>query len=200
MYSKESYQLREKISIAFGNLLSRSAFGLEHYAGRKDLFDEYSIVLEAATQCLEEHEAVQCEFTIEGMEMFDEDYAFFNNACDGKIVESDTRLAYDVALLFKPTDGVYISTNVRFADIGVGGPSTSYYVAIDGDCIEFEDYAKPFVQEAIENNEGPYTDDYDYDEERYRIQDQIFNNMEKTSVDDFDDIAFSEELLIDFTE
>lgn len=52
MYSKESYQLREKISIAFGNLLNRSAFGLEHYAGRKDLFDEYSIVLEAATQCL----------------------------------------------------------------------------------------------------------------------------------------------------
>ena len=69
MYSKESYQLREKISIAFGNLLNRSAFGLEHYAGRKDLFDEYSIVLEAATQCLEDHEAVQCEFTIEGMEM-----------------------------------------------------------------------------------------------------------------------------------
>lgn len=200
MYSKESYQLREKISIAFGNLLSRSAFGLEHYAGRKDLFDEYSIVLEAATQCLEDHEAVQCEFTIEGMEMFDEDYAFFNNACDGKIVESDTRLAYDVALLFKPTDGVYISTSVRFADIGIGGPSTSYYVAVDGDCIEFEDYAEPFVQEAIENNEGPYTDDYDYDEERYRIRDQIFDNMEKTSVDDFDDIAFSEELLIDFTE
>ena len=134
------------------------------------------------------------------MEMFDEDYAFFNNACDGKIVESDTRLAYDVALLFKPTDGVYISTKVRFADIGIGGSSTSYYVAVDGDCIEFEDYAEPFVQEAIENNEGPYTDDYDYDEERYRIRDQIFDNMEKTSVDDFDDIAFSEELLIDFTE
>lgn len=193
-------QLVKELSKSFGNLLDASMYGLEHYAGRKDLFDEYSIVLDAATQCLEDHEAVQCEFTIEGMEMFDEDYVFFNNACDGKIVESDTRLAYDVALLFKPTDGVYISTNVRFADIGVGGPSTSYYVAIDGDCIEFEDYAEPFVQEAIENNEGPYTDDYDYDEERYRIRDQIFNNMEKTSVDDFDDIAFSEELLIDFTE
>lgn len=199
MYSKESYQLREKISIAFGNLLSRSAFGLEHYAGRKDLFDEYSIVLEAATQCLEDHEAVQCEFTIEGMEMFDEDYVFFNNACDGKIVESDTRLAYDVTLLFKPTDGVYISTNVRFADIGIGGSSTSYYVAVDGDCIEFEDYAEPFVQEAIENNEGPYTDDYDYDEERYRIRDQIFDNMTKASASDFDDIAFNEVVLLDFS-
>lgn len=131
--------------------------------------------------------------------MFDEDYAFFNNACDGKIVESDTRLAYDVALLFKPTDGVYISTSVRFADIGIGGPSTSDYVAVDGECIEFEDYAEPFVQEAIENNEGPYTDDYDCDEERYRIQDQIFDNMTKASPSDFDDIAFNEVVLLDFS-
>ena len=65
--------------------------------------------------------------------------------------------------------------------------------------MEFEDYAEPFVQEAIENNEGPYTDDYDYDEERYRIRDQIFDNMTKASPSDFDDIAFNEVVLLDFS-
>lgn len=190
-------QLVKELSKAFGDLLDDSMYGLEHYTNREDLFNDYPEVLNAAKEFLEKQEPVECEFSID--EMFDEDESFYSNAFDGKLVESDTNIALDVALLFVPNDGVYMSNAVRFRPVGTGGPSISYYVYDSGDCMEFEDYAESFINEALENHEGPYTDDYDYDEERYRIRDQIFDNMEKASVSDFDDIAFNEVVLLDLS-
>ena len=190
-------QLVKELSKSFGNLLDTSMHGLAHYANREDLFDEFPEVLNAAKEFLEKQEPVECEF--ETGDMFCEDNDMYASAFDGKLVESDTDIELDVTLLFKPNDGVYISNTVRFRPIGIGGPATEFYVFEGGECLEFEDYAEPFVQEAIENNEGPYTDDYDYDEERYRIRDQIFDNMTKASPSDFDDIAFNEVVLLDLS-
>lgn len=190
-------QLVKELSKSFGNLLDASMYGLEHYAGREDLFNEFPEVLKAAKEFLEKQEPVECEF--ETGDMFCEDIDMYASAFDGKLVESDTVIELEATLLFRPNDGVYLSNTVRFMPIGIGGPATEFYVYDGGECMEFEDYAEPFVQEAIENNEGPYTDDYDYDEERYRIQDQIFDNMTKASPGDFDDIAFNEVILLDFS-
>lgn len=190
-------QLVKELSKSFGNLLDASMYGLEHYAGREDLFNEFPEVLNAAKEFLEKQEPVECEF--ETGDMFCEDEGMYASAFDGKLVESDTDIELEATLLFRPNDGVYLSNTVRFRPIGIGGPATQFYVFDGGECMEFEDYAEPFVQEAIENNEGPYTDDYDYDEERYRIQDQIFDNMTKASPSDFDDIAFNEVILLDFS-
>lgn len=190
-------QLVKELSKSFGNLLDASMHGLAHYANREDLFNEFPEVLNAAKEFLEKQEPVECEF--ETGDMFCEDVDMYASAFDGKLVESDTDIELDVTLLFRPNDGVYISNTVRFRPIGIGGPATEFYVYDGGECMAFEDYAEPFVQEAIENNEGPYTDDYDYDEERYRIRDQIFDNMTKASTSDFDDIAFNEVVLLDFS-
>ena len=190
-------RLVKELSKSFGNLLDASMHGLAHYANREDLFNEFPEVLNAAKEFLEKQEPVECEF--ETGDMFCEDVDMYASAFDGKLVESDTDIELDVTLLFRPNDGVYISNTVRFRPIGIGGPATEFYVYDGGECMEFEDYAEPFVQEAIENNEGPYTDDYDYDEERYRIRDQIFDNMTKASPSDFDDIAFNEVVLLDFS-
>ena len=190
-------RLVKELSKSFGNLLDASMHGLAHYANREDLFNEFPEVLNAAKEFLEKQEPVECEF--ETGDMFCEDADMYASAFDGKLVESDTDIELDVTLLFRPNDGVYISNTVRFRPIGIGGPATEFYVYDGGECMEFEDYAEPFVQEAIENNEGPYTDDYDYDEERYRIRDQIFDNMTKASPSDFDDIAFNEVVLLDFS-
>ena len=190
-------QLVKELSKSFGNLLDASMHGLEHYAGREDLFDEFPEVLNAAKEFLEKQEQVECEF--ETGDMFCEDESMYASAFDGKLVESDTDIELEATLLFRPNDGVYLSNTVRFRPIGIGGPATQFYVYDGGECMEFEDYAESFVQEAIENNEGPYTDDYDYDEERYRIRDQIFDNMTKASPSDFDDIAFNEVILLDFS-
>lgn len=195
-------QLVKLLSKEFGDLLDESMYGLDHYAGREDLFDEYPEVLNAAKEFLEKQEPVECEFSID--EMFDEDYDMYGSAFDGKLVESDTNISLDVAMLFRPNDGVYLSDTVRFRPVGIGGPATEFYVYDGGECLEFDDYARAIAAEELED-ELEY-DEYgepiesDASEDAYDVlKDKIFDNMTKASPSDFDAIAFNEALLVDLS-
>lgn len=195
-------QLVKLLSKEFGDLLDESMYGLDHYAGREDLFDEHPEVLNAAKEFLEKQEPVECEFEI--FDMFDEDYDMYGSAFDGKLVESDTNISLDVAMLFRPNDGVYLSDTVRFRPVGIGGPATEFYVYDGGECLEFDDYARAIAEEQLED-ELEY-DEYgepiesDAFEDAYDVlKDKIFDNMTKASPSDFSAIAFNEALLVDLS-
>ena len=188
-------QLVKELSKSFGNLLDASMHGLAHYANREDLFDEFPEVLNAAKEFLEKQEPVECEF--ETGDMFCEDNDMYASAFDGKLVESDTNIELDVTLLFRPNDGVYISNTVRFRPIGIGGPATEFYVFEGGECMEFEDYARAVAADELE-------DVCEYDEYGELIETDAFDDAldalkDKIYASDFDDIAFNEVILLDFS-
>lgn len=195
-------QLVKELSKSFGNLLDASMHGLAHYANREDLFDEFPEVLNAAKEFLEKQEPVECEF--ETGDMFCEDNDMYASAFDGKLVESDTNIELDVTLLFRPNDGVYISNTVRFRPIGIGEPATEFYVFDGGECMEFEDYARAVAADELEDvceydEYGELIETDAFDDALDTLKDKIYDNLPRASASDFDDIAFNEVVLLDFS-
>lgn len=173
-----------------------------HYANREDLFDEFPEVLNAAKEFLEKQEPVECEFEI--FDMFDEDEQMYSSAFDGKLVESDTNISLDVSMLFRPNDGVYLSNTVRFRPVGIGGPATEFYVYDGGECMEFEDYARAVAADELEDvceydEYGELIETDAFDDALDTLKDKIYDNLPRASASDFDDIAFNEVVLLDFS-
>lgn len=195
-------QLVKELSKSFGNLLDASMHGLAHYANREDLFNEFPEVLNAAKEFLEKQEPVECEF--ETGDMFCEDVDMYASAFDGKLVESDTVIELEATLLFRPNDGVYLSNTVRFMPIGIGGPATEFYVYDGGECMEFEDYARAVAADELEDvceydEYGELIETDAFDDALDALKDKIYDNLPRASASDFDDIAFNEVVLLDFS-